>query len=157
VRVRGGAGPPSRLKFEYHSARARARFTASRPKYESRSPSVYNRKINFRASFAAARNGAGSGDQRRTGGAGRGGARGLVSLPQDSNTRRIKPPGNQTFQYPCSCRIYAIKRPPVNGLLSTRLSSFFLLLARLPPPPSLSLSLSLSRAIVLSLQFPSGV
>lgn len=33
-----------------------------------------------------------------------------VSLPRDSNTRRIKPTGNQTFQYPCSCRIYAIKR-----------------------------------------------
>lgn len=39
------------------------------------------------------------------------GAGGPVSLPRDSNTRRIKPTGNQTFQYPCSCRIYAIKRP----------------------------------------------
>lgn len=38
------------------------------------------------------------------------GTEGPVSLPWDWNTRRIKSTGNQTFQYPCSCRIYAIKR-----------------------------------------------
>lgn len=47
----------------------------------------------------------------RKGAVGPVGAGGPVSLPRDSNTRRIKPTGNQTFQYPCSCRIYAIKRP----------------------------------------------
>jgi len=78
----------------------------------SRDPcTVYNRKINFRES--GARNGRGP----IIGGKGEGisrlvGTGGPVSLQRDSNkTRRIKPAGNQTFQYPCSCRIYAIKCP----------------------------------------------
>lgn len=52
-----------------------------------------------------------SGKEEREGPVGPVGAGGPVSLLRDSNTRRIKPTGNQTFQYPCSCRIYAIKRP----------------------------------------------
>jgi len=36
------------------------------------------------------------------------GAENPVLLPWNSNMW-IKPTGNQTFQYPCSCRIYAIK------------------------------------------------
>lgn len=56
------------------------------------------------------------------------GTGGPVSLPRDSNTRRIKTAGNQTFQYPCSCRIYAIKRPPTPSLHGVSFSP--------PPPPS---------------------
>lgn len=71
------------------------------------------------------------------------GAKGLVSLPRDSNTRRIKPVGNQTFQYPCSCRIYAIKRPLAVSFSMVPLSLHRLLLLFL----LLSLSLSLFRAL----------
>lgn len=77
---------------------------------------AYDCKINFRESSSWAQReargtGVASSRQQKARESRVEGAEGPVSLPRDSNTRRIKPAGNQTFQYPCSCHIYAIKRP----------------------------------------------
>lgn len=122
---------PRSTKFKYHlnSACGVLRIWRS---ISSDPCTVYNRKINFRES--GARNGRGPKKGKEEGPVGPVGAGGPVSLPQDSNTRRIKLAGNQTFQYPCSCRIYAIKRP-------LRRCSFF---------PFVCLFLSSRRPVALS-------
>lgn len=96
--------------------------------------SVYNRKINFRVSPSkrgtrVIRSTKWQEGRRRV-------PSGQQKVPfrchGHSNTRRIKPAGNQTFQYPCSCRIYAIKRPLATDLFPTARSFSSLSLFTLP-------------------------
>lgn len=129
---RGCSSHRETLEYSFGSG---VRFSGSGAAHRVRPQNQFSRE-----SVVGARNGSRPLLRRRRasggGWVGTGGAGGPVSLPRDSNTRRIKPTGNQTFQYPCSCRIYAIKRPP------TPLASLFL--------PTSSLHLSLSFVFFLS-------